>query len=346
MHRLLKPIVVALALVPLAGCAADPGAAGWTRDVVISTGTKLGGCAIGDLDPARDGLEIAAVAENGDVWIAYRDGGEWHGEVATNVGGEMIQCAIGDADLETPGDELVVVGMREGPENAGAPGRAHVIRRTASGWESEPIFDDASLIHAVCVADGEVFVGGFTGEAFRVVHSPSGWRADRIADLPGAAKAAIRTRGGVAYACTDGSVVLVTRDGAGWSSEVVHQRSVGRARLGTDGSLLLVADDDGAVTLLRPDGTAERVFKGRDKQRGAVVADLDPKVAGPELATAGYDRQVVLLRHVGGAWEPAVLAQEPDRVHHLACGDVDPAPGLELVAAGFAGDLVMFRHGR
>lgn len=345
-HRTQHHLAWAVLLLLLAACAAAPGSSEWERSVLLATGSKLGGCAIGDLDPARPGLEIAAVAENGDVWVAWREGDEWRGEVAAHVGGEMIQCAIGDADLESPGDELVVVGMREGPENASAPGRAHVIRRTADGWESEVIFDDAALLHAVSIQRGDVCVAGFTATAFRVVHGPGGWRPKKIAALPGAAKSALHALGGIAFACTDGSVVLVRRSGAGWSGDVLHERSVGRARLGTDGSRLVVADDDGQLTLIDPAGTAERLHRSRQKLRGAVLADLEPGIPGVEAATVGYDRKAVIVRRIDGAWQGAVLAQEPDRLHHLACGDVDPAPGLELVTVGFAGDLVMYRRVR
>jgi hypothetical protein len=323
----------------------DPGgAAAWERTVLLSTGTKLGGCAIGDLDPERPGDEIAVVAGNGEVWIASRAGDRWTGSAVARVGGEMIQCAIGDADLESPGLELVVVGMREGSEDSGGPGRAHLIRAVPGGWAVERIFDDASLLHAVCIANGAVFVAGFSGRAFRLVRSPNGWRADPIAELPGAAKAAAVVGDGVAFACNDGSLVHVARDGAGFTSRVVDKRRAGRARLASDGRRLLVADDDGQLSLLAPGVDAERVYKSREKLRGAVLADLDPAVEGAELATAGYDRQVVLLRHVGDGFQSLVLAQEPDRLHHLACGELDPAPGLELVAVGFGGDLVMFRR--
>ena len=77
--------------------ATDGGADGavFERVVIAETGVKLGGCAVGDLDPSHEGPEIAAVGEDGSVHVAWREDGSWRSAVVARCGGEMIHCAIG-----------------------------------------------------------------------------------------------------------------------------------------------------------------------------------------------------------------------------------------------------------
>ncbi|MBK8978102.1 MAG: hypothetical protein IPM29_19530 [Planctomycetes bacterium] len=333
-----------LCLLPACSFGAGPPAPSWERVVLFDGDAKIGGCAVGELDPAARGREVAAVDAHGGVHVVAlsADGTAVHHRVAA-LTGEGIQVAIGEADLDAPGEEIVVVGILEGTEDAGGPGAAHLVRRDGDGWVAERIFQDAALLHAVAIVDGEVFVGGFTDRLFRLMHTPDGWRSQEVAKLPGPAKNAIAARGGIVVACADGSLVLVVRDGAAFTSEVIHKRGVGRARLASFGDELLCADDDGSLLLLHADGMTELLHREREKLRGAVLADLDPAVPGPEAVTAGYGRKVWELARGANGWDERAISEERERVHHVACGDLDGAPGLEIVTAGFAGELVMFR---
>jgi hypothetical protein len=342
-----------LCLALLASCVTsgpDSGSAdresGWERVVIASTGVKLGGCAVGDIDPTHEGPEIAAVGEDGSVHVFGRDADGWHATVAARFAGEMIQCAIGDADLDHPGLELVVVGMQEGPETDDGPGAAHLLAWKDGAFVDELLFVDDSLLHAACAQDGEVFVAGFTERVHRLKRREGGFRSSVVVDLPGAAKCMVPFAGGLAVACTDGSVVHVTSDARGSHAEILDKRLAGRARLAGRDGVLVVADDDGVLSLVLSGGDTVRLHRSSEKARGAVFADLDLTSPGPEAATVGYDRRVVLLRQQGSRWDPTELSREADRLHHLVCADVDPAPGLELLTVGFAGDVVMLRRAR
>ena len=157
------PFLAAL-LLGLAACGHDTGPTdgspeggdapvSWGATIAFEAGQKLGGCAVGDVDPAHPGNEILAVAASGDVYVVRHDAEGWHGEVVATAGGEMIGCAIGDADPARPGLEAVVGGMRAGGEDSGGMGAAHLLYRGDDGWHLEPIFEDAALVHGVCIGD-------------------------------------------------------------------------------------------------------------------------------------------------------------------------------------------------
>jgi hypothetical protein len=324
-------------------CAHSP--PGWERVVVLDAGVKLGACAVGDLDPASTGPEIAAVATTGQVFVARRTADGWTAGEVARLSGEMIQCAIGDADPARPGLELATVGMREGTEDGGGAGQAHLVWLTDGAWHHEPILDDSALLHAVCVDGGGVYAAGFAQRVLRARREGGSWRSAEIATLPGAAKNALALRGKIVFACTDGSLAAVDATGESARTAVLDRRAGARARLGTDGERILVADDDGTLSLLAA-GAREELCREPAKLRGAVLAELDPATAGLEAATAGYGKRVLVLRRGADAWSVEVVSEERDRLHHLACGDLDPAPGLELVTCGYSGELVLFRRRR
>jgi len=312
----------------------------WKAEIALEAGKKLGGCAIGDLDPGHPGNEIAAVAGDGSVYLAWRDGSRWKSEVIHKAAGEMIQCAIGDADPSRPGNELVIVGMEKGGEEEGGAGAAVLVYRADDGWMSEPIFRDTALIHGVCVANGGAVVVGFSRKAHRVFREAGTWKAEAIATLPGAGKSALAVGGQIVVACNNGWLGGIERTADGWKTVTLDERKAGRSRLGTDGKRVIVADDDGTLSIVGPDGR-EEVYKTSKKLRGAVLADLDPTSPGLEAATAGYSFKVTLLHRDGETWRPSDLYEDSAKFHHLAAGDVDGRPGLELVACGYSGKLVV-----
>jgi hypothetical protein len=311
-------------------------------EIVLDLPCKVGGCAIGDLDTTRQGNEIVALSTTGEIYLVYREGDEWKNEVIFKTPGEMIQCAVGDADPEHAGHELAAVGIASGDEDSGAEGVAYIIRRRKDGWKGERIFRDDALIHGVCIGREGVLVAGYSLKAHLLVKSGKEWRAHKVADLPGPGKNAVRTEEGFFIACKDGSLLRVSGTKSGWKSSVVDQRGSGRSRLGTDGSNIIVSDDDGTLSIIGASGR-EKIYSESSKLRGAVLADLDPSRPGLEAATAGYLRKVTVLYKRDGRWMPRSLFGDTDRFHHLAAGDLDGYPGKDLAACSYSGRVVVIR---
>ncbi len=334
----MRPTLLVALLLPLTSCSVT---STWTARVATEAGAKLGGCAVGDLDPSRPGPEIAAVANTGEVWIATRTGDAWLGQTIANLPGEMIQCAIGNADPQRPGDELVVIGMKTGGEDSGGRGAAHLLWHDERGWHGELIFEDSALIHAVAIGEGEVFVGGYSRKAHRLRRHGEHWNAEFIADLPGPGKAALADGNAVYFGCADGSLLHLTPTGASsYAANVVDSRGAGRSRLASANRSVLTADDDGTLCLVEA-GARREIYREAQKLRGAVLADLDPASPGNEAATAGYEHRVTLLRAVAGVWSPTVLYESSAKLHHLVSADLDGDGDLDLVTCGYAGQLVV-----
>lgn len=348
----------------------DPAAA-WSATIAFEAGVKLGGCDVGDLDPTHPGGEIAAVAEDGRVFLVHRAGGAWHGRSIAKVAGEMIQCAIGDADPTREGSELVMVGMAEGTEDAGGKGAVHLVYRDGDAWMVEPVFEDTALVHGVCIADvdpsnegNEIVVVGFSKRVTILAKVHGKWSKLDDAPLPAPGKAVASVAGRLFVANTSDSIAgyeptAVTETVSEGESEVEVKRvrwpgrvadahlvelGAAQARLGVGGDLLLVACDDGRLQLLTPDGPF-CIYEEDAKLRGAVLADLDPLVEGDEAATAGYRKTMTILYRGDDwrkPWTPVTLWRDTDRFHHLAAGELwDGGLGLELVAVGYSGRVVV-----
>ncbi|HVS17065.1 MAG TPA: hypothetical protein VMT18_00595 [Planctomycetota bacterium] len=313
----------------------------WSTRVLVQAPTKLGGCAVGELDAARPGLEIAAVAQGGQCYVASRARAGWTITSVYRAPGEMIQCAVGELDAGGEGEEFVAVGMVEGSENDEAPGAAWVLARRDGRWQAELALEAPRLLHAVCVLDGAAFVGGFDRRMTRLVRGADGWEREVAAELPGAAKSMVAARGGVAVACTDGSVVLVRGAPGAWTSEVIDQRDAPRARIGAAGDTLVVCDDDGTLSIL-DGGTRREVFRSSMKLRGAVLAELDPSSPGLEAATVGYSCELSIVYDLESDRPRAVTPFiDAAGLHHLVAANLDDDPELELVSSGLSGLLVM-----
>ncbi|MHC4515394.1 MAG: hypothetical protein ACYTGW_16630 [Planctomycetota bacterium] len=331
-HHLALPL-----LAVLAACAAPDA---WHVDVALRAGEKLGGCAAGDLLADRPGTELVAVAGSGAVRVVFRDADGWHSQTVFRAPGEVIQCAAGEVDPARPGDEIVAVGMAAGPESGAGPGAAYLIFRDGDSWHGKKIFEDPRLLHGACITGQGIFVIGFSNKVFQIRRSGDGFDARPVADLPGAGKTCVATKDGIAIACNDGSLVLLSGTDGTFAARVLDKRSQGRARVGTDGHRVVVADDDGTLSLVSADGR-EQIHKEDMKLRGAVLADLDPETPGLEAACAGYAKKITVLSRQSGGWRKAFEHQEPGRLHHLIAADLDGRPGLELAACGFAGRLVV-----
>ena len=348
MHRFATIALTLAASAPLAPQetappARDGASVGWTTSVVLDAGEKLGGLAIGDADPSRVGTEIVAVSASGAVHVLSRKGDAWDAEVAFRAPGEMVQVAIGDVVSATPGPAIAAVGMLKGGEEDGGTGAAWLVQRVGTEWRATRLFRSTALLHGVCIHEGNVFAAGYDGRLWRFAFRDGEWRHDELLELPGAGKAVLSTPRGVVVACTDGSLVLARRSGDAFEAEVVDRRPAGRARLGRAGERLVVADDDGVLSIVEG-GASSEVHREGDKLRGAVLADLVPEWPGLEAATAGYGRTVTVLREADGAWTGEVVLEDGEPFHHLAAGDLGTRPGLDLAACGYSGRVFVIER--
>lgn len=312
----------------------------WFTEIVFQAPDKLGACAAGELDPNAAGVEIVTACRTGEIFVVRRTSRGWEAEKVFECAGEMIQVAVGDAIPEREGQEIIVCGMAEGPEVDEGPGAASCISRTGEGWRGEPLLEEPGLLHAVCVADGAVFASGFSQRVHRIVHEDGVWKKEVVAELPGAAKNAVAMKEGIAFACNDGSLVRLRREGPEWKTTVWDERDVGRARMGTDGERIVIGDDDGTLSLVSDDGRTE-LYRSDQKLRGAALANLMPEHDGLEVATAGYDGRIVVLRKAGEEWQATPIFGDLDKFHHLVAAELDDRSSPEIIACGYTGRLVV-----
>ncbi len=333
--------------------------AGWSSLVAADLGEKLGGCAVGDVDPTKPGNEIVAVGVSGTVYLVSFVDDAWRHEVIGEASGEMVQVAVGDVDpnAEHPALEIVVVGVAEGTEDDGGEGAAHVLWFDDGEWVMREIHRSPSLLHAVYIADGvgdrpnldgtigsEVVLAGFDDELVVLDLTDDGWVAEVAGTLPGAAKNMVEHRDGVAIACADGSLLLLRRPADAWQLELLDRAPAGNARMATDGERLLVARDDGGLGLYT-DGVREDIHRGSDKLRGAVLANVDPTHPGVEAVTGGYENTVTVLLQDGDDWDDTEVFEDGDRLHHLASGHLSNlGSSIFVVACGYSGRIIVLRR--
>jgi len=348
-HRPKRALTLLLACLGLPQLAASAQTANpWYSQVVVNTGTKLGGCAVGDVDPKHPGNEVLAVAENGKVFLARAYGRRWVSEPIAQAPGELLQCALGDYDPSHPGGEIVVVGMLKGGEGSGGRGAAYALEPAEKGWKLRLLMTDTALLHAVCIveidpshAGSEILVGGY-GKQLWLVPSEPGAKPVSIMKLPGPAKQIHAYGSGVAVACSSGELLAIYPEGGGWKKRLLAQGSVGQARLGGDGHQLVVAQDDGKLMHYDEDGKASLIYHEDKKLRGAVLAELDPSWEGLEAASVGYEMKMVVHYQEHGKWFSEVVHRDDDRFHHLAVGELDASsPGLEIIGCGYSGRLII-----
>jgi len=311
---------------------------GWVTEVAYQASDKLGACAVGELDSEHEGLEVVTVCRTGHVFLLLREGDSWTPRILGKTPGEMIQVTIADVLPDRPGLEVACVGAAEGFEADERPGQAWVFHREGRGWRSQAAYRSSKLLHAVTLLDGELLVGGYDLELLGLRPDRSGWGVRTLGALPGPAKNGLTLGERSYFACQDGSLVTY---GPSHAIEVLQRGESGHARLGSDGQRLVVCDDGGTLSLVDFDGRAEVVYREGDKLRGAVIADLDPRVPGPELATVGYERRLTILTLEEGEWRPTPVLRESEKFHGLAAGDLDGDGDAELVACGYSGRLIV-----
>ncbi len=346
----MKLLLVALALSPvlLTSCATEPTPMVCLTTVAFTAPAKLGGCTVGDLDPASPGNEIAAVSITGEVFLVRRDGDAWSHEVIAKLPGELIQCVAGDVFPEIGGNELLVFGMMEGTEDDGGAGAAYLLLLSDDGWVPELLLADEALIHAGCIAEvdpryhgPEIVLAGFGLQVFVLHAIENGWESELALRLEAPAKNAVGFDGGAAIGCADGQLLHLRLEEGRWTSTLLDEAPAGQSRLGVAGDRLIAARDDGVLALLEG-GERTEIYREGAKLRGAVLAELDPYSPGLEAATAGYEKRLTVLTRRGETWEPWTVFEDTDRFHHVASGELrSDSPGEELVACGYSGKLIL-----
>lgn len=345
--------LVAALLLPGA-CSSPAVGARWASEVVLDAGTKLGGCAVGDVDPRHPGAEVIAVDGTGRVHVAHLGPDGWRSEVAVTLAGEMIQCTTGDVDPSRPGHEIVAVGKLVGDEDSRGPGAVFVIAQDGDGWTALLAREDTALVHGVAVARFDarghdtILVAGYTRRANLIgTDDGSNWQSTELATLPGDGKsvAALPGPDGGAHAavgCADGTLLHLSPDNAGtWTARVMETAGTSQARLtaGPARGSILASRNDGTLVLVTDTGT-ELIHTEPDRLRGAVCADIDPDSDGPELATAGYGATVTVLTRAETGWTATEVARDSDRFHHLTSGAL-PGHDVALVACGYSGRVIL-----
>jgi len=332
---------------------------GWSSLVAADLGEKLGGCAVGDVDPTKPGNEIVAVGVSGTVYVVSFVDGAWQHEVAGKASGEMVQVVVGDVDPnpEHPALEIVCVGVAEGTEDDGGQGAAHVLFFDEGEWVMREIHRSPALLHAAYVADGvgdrpdldgtlgtEVVLGGFDDDLVVLDLTEDGWVPEVVGTLPGAAKNMVEYRDGVAVACADGSLLLLRRPSDTWQLELLDRAPAGNARMATDGARLLVARDDGGLGLYTG-GVRKDIHRESDKLRGAVLANVDPPHPGVEAVTGGYGKTITVLTQDGDDWDDTEVYEDGDRLHHMAAGHLSNlGSSIFVVACGYSGRIIVLRR--
>jgi hypothetical protein len=356
--RSLQLVLAGLACVA-SGCQGDAPLRPWTATVLHAAGTKLGGCATGDVLPEIPGDEVVAVAVNGDVHLCWRGANGWEHAVIHTGAGELIQVAVGDLVPELPGAEILAGGMQEGDEDSGGPGRAVVLcQRDASlpvneRFEVLATWNPKALVHATLIADVDPERDGVEGYFAGFDRALSGIefidaetvRAGQAAILPSDAKG-ICARAGAVYVAGSAGELWRWVPGGDPNGEVVFQAEDGLARL-AGGELGVLASSNQGSLFLWDGEEARSIFTepGGVKGRGAVQADLLPERDGLEAATAGYSGRVHLGRRHSGGWRFESIHDDGDKLHHLAAGELNPdAPGLELVCVGYSGRITLLER--
>ena len=73
------------------------------------------------------------------------------------------------------------------------------------------------------------------------------------------------------------------------------------------------------------------------KLGGCVVADLDPRHAGNEIAVTASTGHVYCVRRVGTGWATEIICHQEGEMIQVAAGDLNPEhPGDELICVGAA----------
>lgn len=331
----------------------------WRTEVLYQSNHGFSGAAIGDLDPALAGNEVAVVNELGEAWLIGRDGAQWQAQRIHAGGGEMIMAAIGDVDPQRPGNEFVGAGMAAGRESEQGAGQLTLVHKEGDQWKSEVLYRDERLLHGVAIGDvcaahpgAEVIAASFTHRVQLLCRDGDRFQPETIYVANDRLKIVLAAdvlpdRPGLEVLATggDGRPQVLWEGNLGWRHETLFEDAFGQSRITCGEGGVLVGGDGGKVTLMRRrEGRWQSEFLGRDtaKIRGVVLADIDPRVPGVEAYACGYSGNVTQYTQTSaGFWRSRVLYSDPRSLHHLLVGEFDARhEGVELVTCGHGGRVI------
>lgn len=315
----------------------------WVSEIAWEAGVKIGGCALGDIDPATPGDEVVVVTGDHRVVLLRRSEDGWEDELVAQFDGEMIQVAVAELSSNYPGEEILCVGAKKGSEDDPGPGVAMLCYQSGGQFVTKTLFEDAALVHGVSVdEDGRIALVGYTGKArlFEV--------EDELEQLPDSGLGMIEFgnelgQGKAVLGLGASSALVASADGAlvridGLTAETWWKSPDSLARLGRAGDLVVCCDNGGRLQLFSVSGAFEprQLHDAADRLRGAVLADLSADHDGVEAATADYDGRLIVFDTLEEDASYIVVATDNDRFHHLATGVVEGL-GRSLVAVGYGG---------
>jgi len=346
-----------------AGCRSPgPTASNWAPIVVWQGNAKVQSVAVGDVEPARPGLEAIGTDAGGRVVLVPTKPTADSAQVIHDHGTKLTGIFIGDVDPSIPGSEVYVGGYCSG-ETGGAvvqlvvrDGQAHARR----------ILEVDGFVHGLAhLAGGEgepgaLVITSYTGGVWlaepgrgkmawplRLIHrEPDDGDPEhrKIKDVVAGRICGISRR--IFLAVKSGRGVLLTQGGANWIAKVIHEEPDGIARLALDGdgSLWLAGNRGRVVRLGSTDGAwhATPIHHEKAPLRGIAHGAFPAGSGTAHLALYGYSKRCRLLASGRGGWQAVTLFEDVDLGHYLAAGDLFPKRnGDELVLAGYSGRIVV-----
>ncbi|MCK5773801.1 MAG: hypothetical protein KAH57_08425 [Thermoplasmata archaeon] len=346
----------------------------WEVETAYQTGGATDGVAIGELISSHDGDEAIVLSRDMGVYLTYFqiDTSSWHTEKIWTSPGQGLTPSIGDLMPDKPGNEVLVVGLSAGLEDADDAGHglATVLYREGGAWRSINVLETDSLLHGCDIGDldptiegNEAVVVGFTREAYSIWYdqSNSTWHSSLICNDTGNLRKAViadilpeNPGNEVVIASKSGKVLLAYGDAHNWTVETIYD-GVPLARIAVgdvdpdEGLEIYVgADtfndqgiDNPTIIGIKKDGTdwiTKTILSDTDKNRGVWVGDVDPNVDGQELYIFGYSR--ILYQAHGSfstGYEVSDLYKDTARGHEIRIGDLlTDRPGYEIGIVGYS----------
>jgi hypothetical protein len=290
---------------PSNGMGRSGGISIWHPDVILTDKGRYNAVVAGDFDPTRPGNETVAGDSSGNVWLAYRESGEWRADVVWTAGGNLTSLAAGELDGPSAVSE-VAAGV------ALPDGRGGVFVLSGFGRQISARQALSSAGGVMAVAAGDVQPGS-----------------------PGAELVALDRGGNV--------TVAFPNDPSHDPQTILRMPGLGCllvAGISPDGTgdEIVAGSASGQVLELYWDGSAWQQRGLWVSPAGAVrleFGDVDPLHDGPELVEASASGELTLLERLGDTWSGRDIWTSPEGVQGLATGVADSElPGNQLVVGG------------
>lgn len=333
-----------------------PAAAGWQAIVAMDTG-GVGVWTVLGADVADDwgGQELVAADDEGNAWLLVPYSGRWTQKRAVSDEKWLGALAVADLDPERPGRELLA---------GGELGNLFLVSyRLLGGADVRRIAEfPGEELHTVLAGDFDPGRAGLECLAFTSPGMAYLLRGEQVEPL-GPTRGRVRD----ALVVAPGPVLLTAaRSGVleRWNfttlppeRELLWQLDTGVGRLARDPAtgVIYAGTDDGRILRIEASqltaaaglrGTSETIHAGPLGVRGIATGDFDGS-GREQVAFAGYDGKVHLLaRTSADSWSDLVLYDDEAKLHWLSSVELDGRNSSpELVCSGYAGRVVLLRHG-